>query len=678
MDAKGPKILAIDDRRDNLIALEAVLGQALPSYRLLIAFEGATGVEIARAEDPDAILLEIVMPDIDGFEVCRRLKADERMKDIPVIFLTALGTNQESRVMALELGAEGFLSKPWNDQELVAQLRAMVKLKAANRMQRLVKEHLEEQVALRTRELEKELAGRTRVEAALRRSNENWGNTFNAITDMVFVLSREHDILEVNHAGCLALARPREEILGKKCFELMHGRSFPIAGCPCLQSIAERRPCMGEYEENGRYYSLVAWPTMDEHGEVVSLAQVVRDVTQDRQAETERERLKDQLRTSQKMEAIGSLAGGIAHDFNNMLYVIGTFTDLVLDATDEGDPRWHQLAEVKKASDRAATLIRQLLAFSRKQILQPVALDLNRVATELEKMLHRILGEDIAIVPSLAPDLGFVMADPSQIEQVLMNLVVNARDAMPTGGRLTIETANVELDDAFILGGSTVKPGPYVMVAVSDTGCGMDARTCERIFEPFFTTKERGKGTGLGLSTVYGIVRQSGGEVLVRSELGKGTTFKIFLPRIESAIQQASPAISQIAVRTTGDETILIVEDEPAVRDLAKQVLARAGYTVLAASNGIEALRMCEQRSEKIHLVLTDVVMPEMGGRVFAEQLAKARPDVRILYMSGYTGEAIDNHGALDPGTHLITKPFTLNDLRCKVREVLDEALDES
>jgi two-component system cell cycle sensor histidine kinase/response regulator CckA len=674
MDAKGPKILAIDDRRDNLTALEAVLGKALPSYRLLIAFEGATGVEIARAEDPDAILLEIVMPDIDGFEVCRRLKADERMKDIPVIFLTALGTDQESRVMALELGAEGLLSKPWNDQELVAQLRAMVKLKAANRMQRLVKEHLAEQVAIRTRELETELAGRKRVEEALRRSNENWGNTFNAITDMVFVLSREQDILEVNHAGCLALNRPREQVLGKKCFELMHCAGAPIPGCPCLQSIAERKPCMGEYDENGRCYSVVAWPTLDERGEVVSLAKVVKDITQDRQAETERERLKDQLRTSQKMEAIGSLAGGIAHDFNNMLYVIMTFTDLVLDGTDEGDPRRIQLAEVKKAADRAATLIRQLLAFSRKQILQPVALDLNRVATELQKMLHRILGEDITIEPSLAPDLGFVMADPSQIEQVLMNLVVNARDAMPTGGRLTIDTANVELDEAFMIGGSSVQPGPYVMMAVTDTGCGMDAKTCERIFEPFFTTKERGKGTGLGLSTVYGIVRQSGGEILVRSERGKGTTFRIFLPRIESPAEQESPAISQVAVRTTGDETILIVEDEPAVRDLAKQVLARAGYTVMAASNGIEALRVCETQPEKIHLVLTDVVMPKMGGRVFAEQLAKARPDVRILYMSGYTDDAIDKHGTFDPGTHLIAKPFTLIDLRRKVREVLDEA----
>jgi signal transduction histidine kinase/response regulator RpfG family c-di-GMP phosphodiesterase len=671
MKSPQPKILAVDDRRDNLITLQAVLSDALPGYILLTALDGATGIELARVEDPDVILLDIVMPGLDGFEVCHRLKAHPRMKDIPVVFLTALGTDRESRVRALDLGAEGFLSKPWNDQELVAQIRAMIKLKAANRMQRLVKEQLEELVTERTRELEKELAERRRVEDALRRSNIGWANTFNAITDVVFVLSPQHDILEINQAGCLALNRNKEQILGKKCFAVMHGRTSPVPGCPCLQSVAEGKPCMGEYEENGRCYSLVAWPTIDERGQVLSLAHVIKDITQEKQAEAERQRLEEQLRVSQKMEAIGSLAGGIAHDFNNMLYVIMTFTDLSIDAMDEGDPIRKQLDEVKKASERAAALIRQLLAFSRKQILQPVPLDLNRVTTELQKMLHRILGEDIALVPVLAPDLALTMADPSQIEQVLMNLVVNARDAMPTGGKLTLETANVILDAAFMMPGSSAKPGPYVMLAVTDTGCGMDAKTVERIFEPFFTTKERGKGTGLGLSTVYGIVRQSGGEILVHSQPGQGTTFRIYLPRTEATVREA-PVSLPAPTRTSGDETILIVEDETAVRDLAKQVLVKVGYTVMTAANGDEALRMCEQHPGKIHLALTDVVMPGMGGRDFAEQLSKVRPEIKILYMSGYTDDTIDNHGTLDPGTHLITKPFSLADLRRKVREILD------
>jgi two-component system cell cycle sensor histidine kinase/response regulator CckA len=354
-----------------------------------------------------------------------------------------------------------------------------------------------------------------------------------------------------------------------------------------------------------------------------------------------------------------------------MLYVIMTFTDLAIDSMDEGDPIRKQLDEVKKASERAAALIRQLLAFSRKQILQPVPLDLNRVTTELQKMLHRILGEDIALEPVLAPDLALTMADPSQIEQVLMNLVVNARDAMPTGGKLTLETANVVLDAGFMMPGSSVKPGPYVTLAVTDTGCGMDAKTAERIFEPFFTTKERGKGTGLGLSTVYGIVRQSGGEIFVQSQPGQGTTFRIYLPRTEAAVLEV-PVSLPAPTRMTGDETILIVEDETAVRDLAKQVLVKVGYTVMTAANGDEALRMCERHRGKIHLALTDVVMPGMGGRVFAEQLSKVRPEIKILYMSGYTDDTIDNHGTLDPGTHLITKPFSLADLRRKVRRILD------
>jgi len=526
-------------------------------------------------------------------------------------------------------------------------------------------------VVQRTWALEKELSERKRVEEALQQSNKNWGNTFNAITDIIFVLSPEHDILEINHAGCIALNRPKESILGHKCFALMHGLEAPIPGCPCRQAVADGKPCMGEYEERGKAYNLVAWPTMDEHGKVVSLAHVIKDITQEKQSEMARERLEAQLRHSQKMEAIGSLAGGIAHDFNNMLYVMMTFTDIALDSTDEGDPRRSQLAEVKKAAERAATLVRQLLAFSRKQILQPLQLNLNKVTSELQKMLHRILGEDISLELLLSPDLGLTMADPSQIEQVLMNLVVNARDAMPQGGTLTLATANLDLRDGWAANGTSVNPGNYVTLAVTDTGCGMDAQTRERIFEPFYTTKDQGKGTGLGLSTVYGIVRQSGGEIQVESEPGHGTTFTIYLPRVE-ATAASVPILSTAAKRLTGDETILVVEDETAVRELASQVLARAGYHVLAAASGGDALSLCEHHVGKIHLVLTDVVMPEMGGRVFAEQAVKVRPEAKVLYMSGYTNDAIAHHGTLDPGTNFIGKPFNLVDLRRKVREVLD------
>jgi len=400
---------------------------------------------------------------------------------------------------------------------------------------------------------------------------------------------------------------------------------------------------------------------------------VMTDITERKQAETEREKLEEQLRASQKMEAIGNLAGGIAHDFNNLLSVILCCTDFAMAGVREDDRTREELLEVKKACERAVILTRQLLAFSRKQVLQPVVLDLNQIAAGVEKMLRRILGEDIDHVQVLAPDLGAVRADPGQIEQVLMNLVVNARDAMPTGGKLTIETSNVDLDEEYAARHVAVKPGPYVRFAISDTGCGMDAATQARIFEPFFTTKEKGKGTGLGLSTVYGIVAQSGGHILVYSEPGQGTTFKIYLPReISAKLTVTATRLAAVQTPPTGTETILVVEDEEAILNIAKRILREAGYTVLTAASPDDALMACKTWQGKIHLLLTDVVMPQMGGRALAETLVVARPRIKVLYMSGYTDDAIVHHGTLDPGTHFIAKPFSAADLVRKVREVLD------
>jgi PAS domain S-box-containing protein len=400
---------------------------------------------------------------------------------------------------------------------------------------------------------------------------------------------------------------------------------------------------------------------------------VMTDITERKQAETEREKLEEQLRASQKMEAIGNLAGGIAHDFNNLLSVILCCADFAMAGVREDDRTRDELLEVKKAGERAVALTRQLLAFSRKQMLQPVVLNLNEIAAGVDKMLRRILGEDIDYVQVLAPDLGAVRADPGQIEQVLMNLVVNARDAMPTGGKLTIETSNVDLDEEYAARHVAVKAGPYVRFAVSDTGCGMDAATQARIFEPFFTTKEKGKGTGLGLSTVYGIVAQSGGNIWVYSEPGQGTTFKVYLPReISAKMTVTASRLAAVQTPPTGTETILVVEDEEAIRNIAKRILHEAGYTVLTAASPDDALMACKAQHGKIHLLLTDVVMPHMGGRVLAETLVVARPEIKVLYMSGYTDDAIVHHGTLDPGTHFIAKPFSAADLTRKVREVLD------
>jgi len=383
----------------------------------------------------------------------------------------------------------------------------------------------------------------------------------------------------------------------------------------------------------------------------------------------QREREKaEQLRQSQKMEAVGQLAGGVAHDFNNLLTVITGYSEIGIRRMSPSDPMRKNMEEIKKAGDRAASLTRQLLAFSRKQMFQAKVIDLNLVVADMDKLLRRLIGEDIDLVSLLAPSLRKIKADAGQIEQVLMNLVVNARDAMPRGGKLTIATSDVILDQT-VKSHSSTKPGRYLMLTVSDTGVGMDSETRKRIFEPFFTTKEVGKGTGLGLATVYGIVSQSGGNIIVQSEPGQGTTFQVYLPVADELttdqVDKQMPEIPQ------GHGTILLVEDEELVRDLAAELLASTGYEVLTAANGVEALRVCSEYADHIDLLITDVVMPQMGGRELAERLVGLRPQTRVLYMSGYTDDAIVRHGVLDDRMSFIQKPFALDLFALRVSEMM-------
>jgi PAS domain S-box-containing protein len=384
----------------------------------------------------------------------------------------------------------------------------------------------------------------------------------------------------------------------------------------------------------------------------------------------ERKTLEAQFRQAQKMEAVGQLAGGVAHDFNNLLTSILGYSGFVIDSFSPQDERRADMDEVIKAGERAAGLTRQLLAFSRKQVLQPTRLDLNALVTGMYPMLSRLIGEQVELVPSLAPELSTVRADPGQLEQVLMNLVVNARDAMPSGGRLMIQTANVELDGSFMQD-VKIHPGPYVMLAVSDTGDGMTEATKSRLFEPFFTTKGPGKGTGLGLATVYGIVKQSGGYVWVFSDLGKGTSFKVYLPRSEEGAQAVIP-LSPDETPCVGTETILVVEDEEAVRLLTRRILEEARYRIFDAPNPQQAEELFGRHPNTFNLLLTDVVMPGSSGPKLFERLVRRQSNLRVLYLSGYTDPTMVDGGQLDPGVPLLQKPFAANALKRRVREVLD------
>ena len=505
---------------------------------------------------------------------------------------------------------------------------------------------------------------RQEAQGRLRAERSQLLSIFDSIDEPIYVTDPEtYEVLFLNKALQKALGR---NPIGGICHQEFQGLDEPCPFCTNEIILAHQdEPYRWEEHHNpvlGRVFSvhdrIIRWPD----GRDVRL-KLAFDIT-------EQKRLEEQLQVAQKMEAVGRLAGGVAHDFNNLLSVILNYTTFMLEELGEDDPLRQDVAEIRSAGERAAGLTRQLLAFSRKQVLEPQVLDLNETVAGMEPMLRRLTGEDIELTKMLAPDLGRVKADPGQLEQVIMNLTVNARDAMPDGGELTIRTTNVELDQEYADEHVEVAAGPYVLLAVSDTGCGMDEATRRRLFEPFFTTKERGKGTGLGLSTAYGIVKQSGGYIWAYGEPGRGSTFKVYLPRLE---EDATPAVVTpfIEEPATGTETILVVEDEEAVRKVAARTLRLAGYQVLTAADGEEALLACQGHQGEIHLLLTDVVMPQMSGPHLAKRLQELRPELRVLYMSGYSEDAIVHHGVLDPGTSFVGKPFGGNDLRRKVRQAL-------
>ena len=515
--------------------------------------------------------------------------------------------------------------------------------------------------------------------ARLEETQQRLSTAVEQAAESVIITDAEGTILYVNPAFEQITGYAKEKALGQNPRFLKSGEQDAAFYRDLWATISAGRVWHGQFvnrRQDGTLYTEEATisPVRDERGALTHYVAVQRDVTEELRLET-------QLRQAQKMEVVGRLAGGVAHDFNNVLTAVQGYTEIVLDGLVSDDPQdWPSgrevradLGEVVKAAERAAGLTRQLLAFSRKQVLQPRVLDLNAVIAGFERMLRRLIGEDVDLVTFLAPELGRVTADPGQIEQVIMNLAVNARDAMPRGGKLTLDTANVVLDDAYAKDHLDVAPGAYVVLALTDTGVGMTEEVREHLFEPFFTTKEEGKGTGLGLATVYGIVKQSGGHVNVYSEPGVGTTFKVYLPREGGEAEVAERARASI-VPLGGTETILVAEDQEAVRALACRVLREHGYTVLESGHPEDALRLASEHGGRIHLLLTDVVMPGMSGRELAERLSPSHPGAAVLYISGYTDNAIVHHGVLDAGTPFLQKPFTPATLARKVREVLDGA----
>jgi len=452
-------------------------------------------------------------------------------------------------------------------------------------------------------------------------------------------------------------------VVGQSLFEYFRTNDPTFPAIAAHQKALQGEIVTYELEWEKHVFDCHVQPQKNSEGVLLGVIGVALDVT-------DRKELADQLRQSQKMQAVGELAGGVAHDFNNLLMVMKGHAQILLDRLPQESPLRQSVLQVEKAADRAASLTRQLLAFSRKQVLQPRVLDMNDVVAGMIKMFSRVIGENIEMAFLPGANLDRVKADPGQIEQVLLNLVVNARDAMPSGGRLTIETSNVELDNSYAAKHTSVEPGCYVMLTVTDTGCGMDAETQSRIFEPFFTTKEPGKGTGLGLATVYGVVKQSGGYIYVYSEVGHGTTFKIYLPRVMEEADKGT-LHGEPDKLPTGTETILFVEDEQSVRELVRDYLTGAGYKVLEAHDGIQALEVAAKHAGPIHLLISDVVMPHMSGRELAVRLVSKRPELKVLFISGYTDDTVVRHGVLEGDMAFLQKPFNLKSLAQRIREVL-------
>ncbi len=690
-----PRILIVDDKEDNLYFLRTVLECA--GYDVDDAHHGTEALEKARQAIPLLVVSDILMPVMDGFTLCRQWMKDDQLRTIPFVFYTATYTDQRDREFALSLGAAEFIVKPQEPELLLAQLQQILRSRenmlpppsatpAAAPPEDGVflqqyNETLVRKLEAKMEQLEQDIATRRRIEEQLRQSEERFRSFVENANDIVYSLSTDGVFTYVSPNWKESLGHDPSEVIGHSFEEFVHPDDVPVCRSAMLNAMAGHKQSGIEYRI--RHLS-GAWRWQMTNGVFASAPDgrppcflgIARDIHDFKQAEAERSRLQAQINMMQKIESVGRLAGGVAHDFNNMLQVILGHVELAMRHLPPDQPAHESLLEVRKAAERSADLTRQLLAFARKQTIAPKVLDLNEVVEGLLTLLRRLIGEHIELSWSPSPRLPSIKIDPSQIDQILTNLCANARDAMPRGGHITIETAPATLDAPYCANNPGALPGRYVMLSVRDQGSGMSKETLSKIFEPFFTTKEVGQGTGLGLATVYGIVKQNRGYIEATSQLGEGTRFRIFLPPFAEAeapppAPAASPAAASPSTPSSEKKTILLVEDEPAILSLGQIMLRRLGFDVIAARLPGEAIRLAQQHAGPIHLLISDVVMPEMDGRDLAKNLLSLHPDIKRLFMSGYTADVIAHHGVLDDGVHFLEKPFNLETLGAKIRTIL-------
>jgi PAS domain S-box-containing protein len=633
------RLLLVEDNPGDADLVGEILEGADPTSFILHRVDCVEqAVALLREEDlPDLVLLDLGLPDAQGLDAFQRVHAAAPL--VPVVVIS--GQNDERVALdAVRVGAQDYLVKG---------------LFEASLLKRVIRHAIERQ----------------RTQQVLASSEARLRALMDFANDGISVISTDGVVIEANHRLTELLGRPKDEIIGHRISEFPEPAETydPLedfqraveAGRADVRHIPIRRPDASTVILDFSLSTI----ELDRDRVVLSIA---HDVTQQL-------RMEQQLRQAQKMEALGRLAGGVAHDFNNLLTAIGGHTELVRETLDPEDPRREDLTEILNASDRASALTRQLLAFSRRQVLRPRVISVNETIAGTERLLRRLIGEDIDMVVLAEASAGNVKVDPGQLEQVIINLAVNARDAMPEGGKLTIETRPVRLDDPRPEIDGTLPPGEYVQIAVTDTGCGMDSETQARIFEPFFTTKGVNKGTGLGLATVHGIVRQSGGHIWLYSEPGQGSCFKIYLPAVGESVERRGGE-SRSPVAGQGTETLLLVEDNDGVRNLASRVLRRRGYTLLEASDPDVAIALVAKHASSIDLLVSDVVMPGMSGPVLAAHLESVQPRMKVLYTSGYTDEAIVRHGVIESTVAFLQKPYGPEDLARKVREILDQPVE--